>query len=82
MAKYKRKPTTIEAIQWWPGMIVNGVEEFYDPNPTDRNQPYPVVFTVNGPVKIEPGEWIITGINGETYPCKDEIFKKTYELVE
>ena len=26
-----------------------------------------------------PGEWIITGIEGEVYPCGDEIFKKTYK---
>ena len=29
-----------------------------------------------------PGDFIITGIKGERYPCKPEIFKKTYELVE
>jgi hypothetical protein len=28
------------------------------------------------------GDWIIKGVNGEVYPCKDDIFKKTYELVE
>lgn len=28
-----------------------------------------------------PGDWIITGIEGEHYPCKDSIFQKTYEPV-
>lgn len=28
-----------------------------------------------------PGDWIITGIKGEMYPCKDEVFRLTYELV-
>ena len=27
----------------------------------------------------EPGDWIITGIHGEQYPCKPDIFKETYE---
>jgi hypothetical protein len=27
------------------------------------------------------GDWIIIGVNGEVYPCKDDIFKKTYEKV-
>lgn len=29
-----------------------------------------------------PGDWIITGVNGEQYPCKPDIFEKTYESVE
>jgi hypothetical protein len=29
-----------------------------------------------------PGDWIITGVNGEMYPCKPDIFDKTYEAVE
>lgn len=28
-----------------------------------------------------PGDWIITGVHGEKYPCKPDIFEKTYELV-
>lgn len=28
------------------------------------------------------GDWIITGVNGEQYPCKPDIFAKTYELAE
>ena len=28
------------------------------------------------------GDWIIKGVNGEFYPCKPDIFAKTYELVE
>ena len=29
----------------------------------------------------EKGDWIIRGVNGELYPCKPDIFEKTYELV-
>jgi len=29
-----------------------------------------------------PGDWLITGIQGEIYPCGDEIFKATYELAD
>lgn len=35
----------------------------------------------NDNVTIHPGDWIITGVAGEKYPCKDEIFKATYEPV-
>ena len=33
-------------------------------------------------IPYEAGDWIITGVKGETYPCKDEVFKETYEPAE
>ena len=33
-------------------------------------------------IPYEAGDWIITGIKGENYPCKDEVFKEIYEKVE
>ena len=41
-----------------------------------------IIHTLEGDMKAEPGDYIITGINGEQYPCKPDIFKKTYELVD
>lgn len=35
-----------------------------------------------GTVKIAPGDWIITGVNGEKYPCAADVFEKNYELEE
>ena len=40
------------------------------------------IETLEGGHIVCPGDWIITGVNGEHYPCKPDIFKKTYELVE
>lgn len=40
------------------------------------------IETLEGTMKAESGDWIITGVNGETYPVKEEIFNKTYELLE
>lgn len=39
------------------------------------------VQTLEGPLLARPGDWIITGVNGEQYPCKPDIFEKTYEMV-
>jgi hypothetical protein len=39
------------------------------------------IRTLEGDMKAEPGDWIITGVNGEQYPCKPEIFDKTYEQI-
>ena len=40
-----------------------------------------VIHTLEGDMKASPGDWIITGVNGEQYPCKPDIFEKTYEPV-
>ncbi|MGY6262357.1 hypothetical protein ACW73Q_00465 [Faecalibacterium duncaniae] len=39
------------------------------------------IETLEGVMHASPGDWIITGVNGEKYPCKPDIFKKTYEAV-
>jgi len=41
-----------------------------------------IVETLEGPLKASPGDWIITGIRGEQYPCKPDVFEKTYEPVD
>ena len=38
-----------------------------------------VISTLEGDMIARPGDWIITGVNGEQYPCKPDIFEKTYE---
>lgn len=37
------------------------------------------IQTLEGTMRAEPGDWIITGIKGEQYPCKPDIFERTYE---
>lgn len=41
-----------------------------------------IVHTLEGDMKASIGDYIITGVNGEQYPCKPDIFEKTYELAE
>ena len=38
--------------------------------------------TLEGVMHASIGDFIITGVNGEMYPCKPDIFEKTYELVK
>ena len=40
-----------------------------------------VIHTLEGDMKASIGDYIITGVNGEKYPCKPDIFEKTYEEV-
>ena len=39
------------------------------------------VHTLEGDMRASVGDWIIKGVNGEFYPCKPDIFEKTYEAV-
>lgn len=41
-----------------------------------------IIHTLEGDMKASVGDYIITGVNGEIYPCKPDIFEKTYEPVE
>jgi hypothetical protein len=45
---------------------------------TDKKE---VIHTLEGDMIASPGDWIITGVHGEKYPCKPDIFEKTYEKV-
>jgi hypothetical protein len=40
------------------------------------------IETLEGGHTVCPGDWIITGVKGEHYPCKPDIFEMTYERVE
>jgi hypothetical protein len=48
---------------------------------SDGNDPLSI-FTLEGVHRVDFGDWIIQGVNGELYPCKPDIFDKTYESVE
>ena len=41
-----------------------------------------IIPTLEGEMRADVGDWIITGIKGEQYPCKPNIFEATYEAVE
>lgn len=40
------------------------------------------IDTLEGRMKASVGDWIITGVDGEHYPVKPDIFKKTYDILE
>ena len=51
------------------------IEAYITDKPVDIN-------TLEGVMHANVGDYIITGVNGEQYPCKPDIFKKTYEIIE
>lgn len=77
MAKYRKKPVVIEAVQWFEGEPwVDGMT--FAPTELETR---PVIWTLEGSMVVSSGDWIITDVNGEKYPCKPDIFERTYEAV-
>ena len=88
---YRKKPVEVEAFKYdgsWSGrVLIQGWIEGGDFPVVDGFQTTgPPMFmqikTLEGTMAADPGDWIIKGIEGEFYPCKPDIFEKTYELVK
>ena len=83
MAKFRKKPVVVEAVQ-----ITDATFDAPHPNPEhikgviyDSIDRCVDIMTLEGIMVGKVGDWIITGVKGEVYPCKDDIFKLTYEKV-
>lgn len=91
MAKYRKKPVVIEAFEWTgdieqkeePIWIVEAIKDssVWFNNEGTENVTMEIK-TLEGNHIANRGDYIIRGIKGEIYPCKPDIFEKTYELVE
>ena len=84
--KARKKPVEIEFVEYTDG---TNIVDLYDWS----NDQIEVVFeidtsqkrlyenTLEGDMLVNKGDYIIKGVNGEVYPCKPDIFHKTYEVV-
>jgi hypothetical protein len=83
MPKYRKKPVVIEArifagtelemedvAVWCDGLFLKM-----------GGRHYCVIATLEGDMQADVGDWIIRGVKGEFYPCRDDIFRMTYEEV-
>jgi hypothetical protein len=91
MAKYRKLPVVIEAMQFTDETkqdCFNFVtcEKYADHEQENSainwDKKLLVICTLEGRMTASLGDYIIKGVNGEFYPCKPDIFEKTYELVE
>ena len=80
MKRYRKKPVVVEAEQWFPGKKIVGVVEKETGDAI--TEVIGIIHTLEGDMHAMPGDWIITGVKGELYPCKPDIFEMTYEEVE
>jgi hypothetical protein len=83
MGKYRKKPVVIEAVQVLPENDAALLEFFHTTAaPFEVVGPWTfVLHTLEGDMTASPGDWLIRGIQGEVYPCKPDIFERTYEAV-
>jgi hypothetical protein len=84
MAKYRKKPVVIEAVQFTPENLDEAVAFCggrYEYEPHNGGEVI-YITTLEGVMLASAGDFIIRGVNGEFYPCKPDIFNKTYEPVE
>lgn len=95
--KYRKKPVVIEAVRLMENRdsiieAINFINGFTD-NTADEIKKYTYsnsvfdnggidIKTLEGTMHASFGDFIIKGINGEFYPCKPDIFEKTYEIME
>lgn len=83
--KYRKKPVIIEAIQIGTNLeeVRNFVGDKGEIYVEDCATPifYVNIHTLEGTMTASRGDFIIRGVEGELYPCKEDIFYKTYELI-
>lgn len=84
--KFRKKPIVIQAWLWdqtkatFKILQENGMKfGGYSSHETLDYVHHLTIQTLEGTMRAEKGDWIIKGINGEFYPCKPDIFEKTYE---
>jgi len=88
MARYRKRPVVIDAIRYdGPGPSLDDVFAWVRDLSVGEDAMYHtsargfVIRTLEGDMRVEPGDWVIRGVKGEYYPCKSDIFEATYEAV-
>lgn len=79
--KFRKKPVEVEAFQITREWL-DAIEKYHLKDGVYPQSDYVIVKTLEGNMRGEIGDWIIKGVAGELYPCKPDIFKKTYEPVQ
>lgn len=91
--KYRKRPIEVEAIQWLGSNekeIVGWLESRKIDNYTMKpkfGEASELSLHLESPIAVitfpvPHGDWIIRSLKGDVYPCRDEIFKDTYDLVK
>lgn len=91
MPKYRKKPVVVEAVRWTGsnleeirnfvgGYLIEECVELFDIKRTLKEMLVDIAIdTLEGTMRVDYGDYIIKGVQGEFYPCKPDIFHETYE---
>ncbi|MEO1782263.1 hypothetical protein [Enterococcus diestrammenae] len=82
--KVRKKPVIVDAVPFYKDLWEMKPDKYPMVSYwalTELVTPYPYIGTIEGPMKVSDGDYIIKGVNGEFYPCKPDIFEKTYEAI-
>lgn len=80
--KFRKKPIVVEAWQLVPSCKIPDATTVISDVDIATGLPRLFIETLEGRMEASLGDWIITGVKGEHYPCKPDIFEMTYEPVE
>ena len=82
--KFRKKTVVIDAFQYLHDCDGNFVRpDWFDGKSSESTVGhFLIVNTLEGPVVALSGDWIIKGVKGEQYPCRNDIFEATYEECE
>ena len=91
--KWVKNPVVVNAIQWKEVWWADSISKYPDLFPEWLVEAYELkrfwqddetgnlmIKTEEGVMRFQKGDWIIKGIEGEIYPCKNSIFQKSYTL--
>ena len=93
MPKYRKKPVVVEAVRWTGSNLeeirnfvgsdlIEECMELFDIKRTLKEMLVDIAIdTLEGTMRVDYGDYIIKGVQGELYPCKPDIFLATYEEV-
>jgi len=89
--KARKKPVVVEAVQlnergligedWFWDAVTNNVIITHDFGKYHESPAWCEIKTLEGTMTAHAGDYIIKGVDGELYPCKHDIFEKTYEVI-
>jgi hypothetical protein len=82
MTFYRKKPVVIQAVQWTGENNVEILQFCSTCYITSSGKTKDLVITtLEGDMSASTGDYIIKGVKGEFYACREDIFDLTYETV-
>lgn len=81
--KARKKPVIVDVIQFkaHSPRLWRKCKAFVGESWIVKEDSLPLIRTLEGDMEVSDGDFIIKGVNGEFYPCKPDIFQKTYDII-